>query len=118
HGWEGDEDEGQMSGWFVMSALGLFEMNGGVDADPKMEITAPLFEQTVIKLNPAYYPGKTIVIDAPGNSAENCFIQSAEWNGKPLKEPRISFNEMKKGGTLTLKMGNKPNTQLWAKQKK
>lgn len=118
HGWEGDEDEGQMSGWFVMSALGLFEMNGGVDADPKMEITAPLFEQTIIKLNPTYYPGKTIVIEAPGNSAENCFIQSAEWNGKPLKEPRISFNEMKKGGTLTLKMGNKPNTQLWAKQKK
>ena len=52
HGWEGDEDEGQMGGWYVMSALGLFEMNGGVSLKPELELSSPLFNKITIRLDP------------------------------------------------------------------
>ena len=52
HGWEGDEDEGQMGGWYVMSALGLFEMNGGASLRPELELTSPLFNKVTIHLDP------------------------------------------------------------------
>ena len=64
HGWEGDEDEGQMGAWFVNSAMGFFEMNGAADEDPVMELSSPLFEKITIKLDPKYYLGKSFVIKA------------------------------------------------------
>lgn len=108
HGWEGDEDEGQLGSWFVMSSLGLFEMDGGVSARSMMELTSPLFSRIEIDLNPDYYPGKKFVIEAKNNSKENCYIQKAYLNGKLLKEPRFPFQDLIKGGELVLEMGNTP----------
>ena len=88
-GWEGDEDEGQMGGWFVMSAMGLFEMDGGVTADSELDITSPLFNKITIALDSRYYPGKEFVIEAVNNSPENRYIRSARLNGKLLKNFRI-----------------------------
>lgn len=109
HGWEGDEDEGQMGGWFVFSSLGLFEMDGGVSAHSLLELTSPLFSYIEIELDPNYYPGKKFIIEAKNNSKENQYIQKAFLNGKLLKEPRFPFRELVKGGKLLLEMGNTPN---------
>lgn len=57
HGWEGDEDEGQMSAWYVMSAMGLFEMDGGCSAEPMVDLGSPLFEKITVRLDPDYYRG-------------------------------------------------------------
>ena len=64
----GDEDQGQMSAWFVMSALGLFQTDGGCRADPIYEIGSPLYEKVVIDLGKRYGRGKTFTIEAKNTS--------------------------------------------------
>lgn len=113
HGWEGDEDEGQLGAWFVMSSLGLFEMNGGCDANPTFDLGSPLFDTITLQLDPAYYSGGTFVIETRGNSPENVYVQSAYLNGKRLREPRIRFAEIIAGGRLVFEMGAKPNPSCY-----
>jgi putative alpha-1,2-mannosidase len=112
HGWEGDEDEGQMGAWFVMTSLGLFEMDGGTTVEPMVDLSSPLFEKIVIDLDPRYYSGGQFVIEARGNSEKNIYIQSAALNGKQLKVAKIRFSEIVGGGTLVFEMGPEPN-QNW-----
>lgn len=109
HGWEGDEDEGQMSGWFVISSMGLFEMNGGVMDKPTFDLTSPLFDKITIELSPQYYSGKEFVIETVNNSPDNVYIQKAYLNGKELIVPKLAFEDVIKGGNLVLYMGDKPN---------
>ncbi|MDR2955758.1 MAG: GH92 family glycosyl hydrolase [Prevotella sp.] len=113
HGWEGDEDEGQMSAWYVMGAMGMFEMTGGVDANSKVELASPIFDKITIELDQSYYKGKTFVIEAHNNYKENIYVQSVTLNGKKLKEPRILFSEIVKGGHLLFEMGSTPNKELF-----
>lgn len=114
-GWQGDEDEGQMAGWFVMSSLGLFEMNGGVTSDPEFDLSSPLFPKATIHLDPMYGEGKTFTIIAKNNSKENIYIQSATLNGKPLNTPKLKWSDVIKGGELVYEMGNQPN-ENWGKE--
>jgi len=111
HGWEGDEDEGQMGGWFVISSMGLFEMNGGVIDSSKVELTAPLFRKITISLDPNYYQGKEFVITTENNTPENIYIQSATLNGKPLNKSWIYFKDIVNGGILNYVLGSKPNPE-------
>lgn len=108
HGWEGDEDEGQMAAWYVMSAMGLFEMNGGVGANPELDLTSPLFREITIHLDGDYYSGKTFTIRAKGNSDENIYIQRMTLNGEAWHSTRIPFEAIVAGGELTLWMGSEP----------
>lgn len=108
-GWLGDEDQGQMGAWFVMSAMGLFQMDGGASLEPVYEIGSPLFEKITIRLDTAYYPGKEFVIEAKGASSENRYIQSAKLNGEKLDKPWFYHETLVSGGKLELKMGDKPN---------
>jgi len=110
-GYPGDEDQGQMGAWYVMSAMGLFQMDGGCAVKPIYELGSPIFDRVTIHLDPKYYPGKTFVIEARNNSPENVYIQSAELNGKPLVKPWFYHSELVGGGTLVLEMGPAPNTQ-------
>ena len=114
HGWEGDEDEGQMGGWFVMSAMGLFEMEGGCETEPMVNISSPLFNKITIKLDNNFYKGKEFVIEARNNSKENIYIQSATFNNEPLNNVRIKFQDIVNGGKLVLEMGPEPNKE-WGK---
>lgn len=107
--WPGDEDEGQMGAWFVMSAMGLFEMDGGAAVNPFYEIGSPIFEKITIHLDKKYYPGEKFTIEAKNVSKENKYIQSATLNGKPLGKPWFYHSELVNGGNLVLKMGPKPN---------
>jgi predicted alpha-1,2-mannosidase len=111
-GWPGDEDQGQGGAWFVMSALGLFQTDGGCRVDPIYEIGSPLFERAVIRLDPNYYSGKEFVIEARNNGPRNIYIQSATLNGKPLNKPWFPAKEALNGGHLLLEMGPEPN-QKW-----
>lgn len=107
YGFGQDEDQGQLGAWYVMAALGLFDVKGLADAQPQMGITAPLFNKITIQLNPAYYTGKQFVIEAKSNSERNGFIQTMQYNGKTLHQPFISFSDITKGGKLLLQMGDK-----------
>jgi predicted alpha-1,2-mannosidase len=113
--WLGDEDEGQMGAWFVMSAMGLFETDGGASVNPFYEIGSPIFEKVTIHLDPTFYPGKTFIIEAESVTDKNRYIQSASLNGNKLTKPWFYHSELVKGGKLSLKMGDKPNTK-WGSQ--
>jgi len=108
-GYPGDEDQGQMGAWYVMSAMGLFEMDGGCAVEPTYEIGSPIFDRVVIHLDQRYYKGKTFVIEARNNSPQNIYIQSAILDGRPLEKPWFYHHQLVDGGTLVLEMGPQPN---------
>jgi predicted alpha-1,2-mannosidase len=112
-GYPGDEDQGQMGAWYVMSAIGLFQMDGGASTEPVYELSGPLFEKVTIQLDQDYYEGNEFVIEAKNSSSENRYIQSATLNGKKLDKFWFKHSELIKGGTLVLEMGPEPNKE-WA----
>ena len=105
----GDEDQGQMSSWFIMAALGLFQMDGGCRVDPIYEIASPIFQNVSINLGERYGRGKTFAIEAVNASRTNKYVQGAILNGKKLDNFWFSSSELLKGGKLVLQMGNTPN---------
>ncbi len=108
-GYPGDEDQGQMGGWFVMSAMGLFQTEGGCSVKPFYEVSTPLFDKVVIHLDPKYYPGGTFTIKAENLSEENVYIQSAMLDGKPLNKPWFYQEDLVDGGELVVQLGPEPN---------
>lgn len=105
----GDEDQGQMSAWFVIAALGLFQTDGGCSTEPVYEIASPLYEKVVINLDNRYGRGRQFTIKANGASRLNKYVQSARLNGRPLTSFRFPAADLLKGGILELEMGDKPN---------
>ncbi|MDR2138810.1 MAG: GH92 family glycosyl hydrolase [Tannerella sp.] len=106
----GDEDQGQMSAWFVMAALGLFQTDGGCSTEPVYEIASPLFEKVEIDLGRRYGRGTVFTIEAEGASRTRLYVQSATLNGRPLHSFKFPAKELLKGGSLKLKMGASPHT--------
>jgi len=107
----GDEDQGQMSAWFVMAALGLFQTDGGCRVAPIYEIGSPIYEKAVIHLGQRYGRGERFTIEARNTSRQNRYVQRATLNGKPLDTFWFPASRLLKGGTLTLEMGPEPNEQ-------
>jgi predicted alpha-1,2-mannosidase len=105
YGYGQDEDQGQLGSWYVMAALGLFDVKGFTDFRPIVEIGSPLFSTAAVQLG----NGKKFFIQAKNNSKENIYIQSAKWNGRPLNNCWLYRDDLMKGGTLELVMGKKPN---------
>lgn len=110
----GDEDQGQMSSWYVMSSIGLFQMDGGCAVEPTYDLGSPRFEEVKIHLSQKYHGGGTFVIKAKNASRNNKYIRSARLNGRPLKNWKISAESVLKGGTLELEMTNQPTK--WGRQ--
>jgi putative alpha-1,2-mannosidase len=108
----GDEDQGQMSGWFIMAALGLFQMDGGCRVNPIYEIASPLYPRAVIELGQRYGRGKRFVIEARGASRRNRYVQKATLNGQPLSTFWFPAEKLLQGGRLVLEMGDTPN-RVW-----
>jgi predicted alpha-1,2-mannosidase len=102
----GNDDCGQISAWYVWSALGLYPLN---PANGIYVIGSPLVEKATIQLDPKFYKGGTFTIVAHNASRQNCYIQSAKLNGQPLNHPWITHKEIVNGGTLELEMGILPN---------
>ncbi len=111
-GYSGDEDQGLMGSLAVLLKIGLFSTNGGTSEMPFYEITSPIFDKITIHLNNKYYPGKEFVIETKNNDPQNCYIQSASLNGKPLNQVWFLHETLIKGGKLVLQMGDHPN-QTW-----
>ena len=103
----GNEDVGQMSAWYVLSAAGLAQICPG---DLRYEITSPVFDEIDIQLDPEYTSGKTFTVLAQNNSVENIYIQHAKLNGVALDRCYLNYSEIAAGGTLELEMGPQPNT--------
>jgi predicted alpha-1,2-mannosidase len=103
----GDEDTGQMSAWYVFSAMGFYPMN---PANQQYEIGSPLFDKVSFKTS----TGKMFRITTKNRSKTNIYIQSARLNGKALKKSAISYFDVINGGNLEFVMSNKPN-KAWGK---
>jgi len=112
NGWQGEEDEGQMSAWFVLSAMGLFQMDGGCSVNPSYDIGSPLFDKVVIHLDQDYYSGNVFTIETKNNSKTSVYVQNIKLNGEPLNQYKILHSELIKGGKLVLEMGDQPNRGL------
>lgn len=110
----GDEDQGQMSAWFIMASLGLFQTDGGCRVDPIYEIGSPMYKKVTIDLGEQFGRGKTFTIEAKNASRKNVYVQSAKLNGKPLNTFQFSAKELLTGGSLVLEMGSEKNTN-WGK---
>lgn len=104
-GLSGNEDVGQMSAWYILSSVGLYQVDpvGG-----RFVIGSPLFDKATVNVG----AGKTFTVVAKNNSDRNIYVQSARLNGKALKNSYIDFNDIRHGGTLELVMGPKPSK--WA----
>jgi predicted alpha-1,2-mannosidase len=107
----GNDDCGQISAWYVWSVIGLYPVN---PANGVYVIGSPLVEKATVRLDPKHYPGGTFTIVAHNASRQNCYVQSARLNGRPLDRPWVTHAEVAKGGTLELEMGILPNKTLWA----
>jgi len=101
NGYPGDEDEGQMSSWYVLSAAGIYSVCPGTD---QYVIGSPLFKKITITLE----NGKKFTVEANNNSSRNVYIQSATLNGKPYTHNWINHADIMNGGVLHFEMGDKP----------
>ncbi|MDR2449400.1 MAG: GH92 family glycosyl hydrolase [Prevotellaceae bacterium] len=110
YGYGQDEDQGQLGAWYVMAALGLFDVQGGTSAPPTFQIGSPQFERMEIKLSPVNASGEKFIIETEGNTPDALYVQSATLNGAPLDNCWFFRDAFYRGGTLKLKMGAAPNT--------
>lgn len=103
NGYPGDEDQGQTSSWYVLSALGLYCVCPGTD---EYVIGSPVFKSATITLA----GGKAFTINAPNNDLSRPYIKSALLNGQPFTRNFLHHAEITTGGELTLEMSAEPNT--------
>ena len=101
NGYPGDEDQGGMSSWYVLSALGIYSVCPGTDENV---LGSPKFRKATITME----DGKKFVIEAKGNSKDNVYIQNATLNGKRHTRNYIHYSDIVNGGVLELQMGNQP----------
>ncbi len=106
----GNEDVGQMSAWYILSAIGFHPVS---PVDGIYVVGSPLFDEVTLRLDPKYYPSKTFTVKSRNNSPDNIYVQSATLNGKPLSRAWLRHAEVGNGGTLELVMGPKPN-EKWS----
>ena len=107
----GNDDCGQMSAWYVFSALGFYPADpcGGIYV-----IGSPLGDQARLALDPKHYPGREFTVIARNNSPQNMYIQSATLNDQPLTRTWLTHKEIVSGGTLVFQMGSAPNRKWGA----
>ena len=108
NGYPGDEDQGQTSSWYVLSAMGFYSVCPGTN---QYVLGSPLFNKITIQLE----NGKEFVISAEGNSKQHIYIQEAKLNGKKWEHNYLTYQDLTKGGELHLKMGAVPNKERGVK---
>ena len=103
-GYPGDEDQGQMSSWYVLSAMGIYSVCPGVD---EYVFGSPVFNKITI----THEDGKKFIIHAKNNNSNNVYIQSAQLNGQTYDKNFIRYSDILKGGELHLQMSSSPNLE-------
>lgn len=107
NGLSGNEDCGQMSAWYVLSSLGLYQVN---PVNGCFVFGSPMVDEARIQLP----GGRSFDVEAVDNSHENIYIQSATLNGEPYRRSFITYRDIMKGGKLVFKMGPEPNKEFGA----
>ncbi|MES2277406.1 MAG: GH92 family glycosyl hydrolase [Bacteroidota bacterium] len=107
-GYCGDEDNGQTSAWYVFSAMGFYPVCPATD---QYVLGAPLFKKATLNLE----NGKKVVINSPSNSADNRYLSTMNYNGKPYDLTWISHTSLQKGAVIDIKMSATPNKQRGVK---
>ncbi|MGI8868946.1 MAG: GH92 family glycosyl hydrolase [Mycobacteriales bacterium] len=102
-GYPGDEDNGEMSAWWVFGALGIYPVTVG---SPTYALTAPAFVKATVHLA----TGNDILINAPAASPENVYIQSVHVNGHPWDAAYLPHDRLAAGCTIDVALGPKPST--------
>ncbi|WP_240037276.1 GH92 family glycosyl hydrolase [Orlajensenia leifsoniae] len=101
-GYAGDEDNGEMSAWYIFNALGFYPMQTG---STQLVLGSPLFTKATVNLA----GGKQLVINAPENSTENVYVQSVRVNGEEHSSTSIDSRILSDGATLDFTMGSEPS---------
>ena len=104
-GLDGNEDCGQMSAWFFMSALGLYAVD---PVSATYVLSAPLFESTTVQLG----GGRELKVEARRSSPEDQYIQAVTLNGQPLDKLWVRHEDLEKGAHLVFTLGPLPNKSL------
>lgn len=112
YGYGQDEDQGQLGSWYVLAAMGLFDVQGGACSEPTYQLGSPEFDEITVHLSKFNTKGDTFKIRAKGNSADAMYVQNATFNGKPLDRCWLYRDEVFNGGELVLKMGTEPS-DVW-----
>ena len=106
-GLSGNEDCGQMSAWYVLSAVGIYPV---FPAGGLYVLGSPLFDKATLHLA----GGKTFTVEAINNAPNHPYIQSVTWNGRPYTHSYILHKDVLGGGVLRITMGEKPNETFGA----
>ncbi|MDX3518482.1 GH92 family glycosyl hydrolase [Streptomyces scabiei] len=101
-GYHGDEDNGEQSAWFLFSALGFYPL---VMGSGEYAVGSPLFTRATVHLE----NGRDLVVEAPGNSARNVYVQGLKVDGKPWTSTSLPHSLLSRGGTLRFAMGPEPS---------
>ena len=105
----GNDDCGQISAWYVFTALGFYPVD---PASGIYVLGSPLVDKAILKLDSKFYKGRSFTVVAKNNSAQNPYIQSATLNGQSITRSWISHDEITAGGKLVLTMGPTPNKKF------
>jgi predicted alpha-1,2-mannosidase len=108
-GYAGNDDCGELSAWYVFSALGFYPVN---PANGVYAIGTPALKEAVIQLD----NGRTFTVTAKNVSAENKYIQRAKLNGRAYSKTYITHTDITAGGVLEFTMGNKPSKKWGTEQ--
>jgi predicted alpha-1,2-mannosidase len=98
----GNDDCGQMSAWFVFSALGFYPVD---PVEAAYVFGSPLFERAEVRVG----CGRTLIVEAPGNRADTPYVTAVRWNGRPWARSWIAHRELASGGRLSFTMSATPN---------
>ncbi len=109
YGYGQDEDQGQLGAWYVMAALGLFDVQGHASARPAFQFGSPQFEKVTLQLSND--TEKILVIEAENSSFDNKYIQAVTLNGSPIENCWVYRDKIMDGGTLTFTLGQVPDRE-------
>lgn len=111
YGFGQDEDQGQLGAWYVMAAMGLFDVKGLTGEMPSFQLASPLFDKISIKLNKSYYAGDKFNIVVKRSTPDAIYITGKTLNNKKLNGYSVDYKDVVSGGTLILNLDEKPSTK-------
>ncbi|VXD13242.1 GH92 family glycosyl hydrolase [Marinoscillum sp. 108] len=109
YGYGQDEDQGQLGAWYVMAAMGLFDVKGLIETEPTFQFGSPIFDKIEIQTGAS----NELTIEASNNSKDNMYIQSINIDGSLFTESQIPYERLKNGAHIIIEMGSSPQKELY-----
>ncbi|WP_421876571.1 GH92 family glycosyl hydrolase [Marinoscillum sp.] len=109
YGYGQDEDQGQLGAWYVMAAMGLFDVKGLIETEPTFQFGSPIFDRIEIETDDT----EKLIIETKNNGKENLYIQSIEVDGTSYSDSQISYQELRNGAHIVMQLGATPQEGLY-----